>query len=213
MNDLAIISLIYLEPEYEQTKACLENIGYDVFYADRDGVGNMSRAFNECFIKNVIGRYEAVWFITNITFDQQAPGKLLRSLFYENAACIHPSFDSDHRQIKPDGSGEVKPVNFIEFTAPMFKCSIFEIFMLDENCWYYFFDLIISKNLRDSRELMIVDHSVKVEHVYLRNKKGKSPITRLRQQLRDTIINPINEKYMTRTFGNNWKHELWTKWI
>jgi hypothetical protein len=212
MKDLAIISLKYLEEEYKETLECLKGCGYDVFYADRDYVGNMSRAFNDCFIKHVKGKYSAVWFITNIKFEAFVPLFLYNNLISNNLSVIHPAFNSDHKHIQPDGSGKVKEVNYIEFTAPMFLCEHFEKFLLDENCWYYWFDLIISKDFRENGLKMGVDHFNQIQHVYLRNNKKKSQISVIRAKLRDTIINPINERYMKEKYGKSWQQEIWLKW-
>lgn len=212
MKDLAIISLKYLEEEYNQTLDSLKGLQFDVFYADRDYVGNMARAFNDCFLKNVKGKYKAVWFISNITFHPLLPGILYEKLNHFGLSAIHPSFNSDHKHIQPDGSGETKEVNYIEFTAPMFLCEHFEKFLLDENCWYYWFDLIISKEFREAGFKMGVDHSSQIQHVYLRNNKRKTQISVIRAKLRDTIINPLNEKYMKEKYGRNWQNELWLKW-
>jgi hypothetical protein len=212
MKELAIVSLKYLEDEYRQTVNCLSGQSYDVFYADRDYVGNMARAFNDAFIKHIKGKYKAVWFISNITFDSQVPHKLFNNLISNNLAAIHPAFPSDHKHIQPDGSGLVKLVNFVEFTAPMFLCEHFEKFMLDDNCWYYWFDLIISKELRENGYKMGVDHGTQIQHVYLRNKKQRPRISAIRSELRDKIINPLNEKYMRDKYGKNWKEEIWLKW-
>lgn len=213
MKDLAIISLKYLEADYSQTLECLKNIEFDTFFADRDYIGNMSRAFNDCYVKNVKGKYKAIWFITNINFEKTIPQNLYDSLIINKLSAIHPAFNSDHSHIKPNGTKHILEAPFIEFTAPMFLCEHFEQFMLDENCWYYYFDLIISNNFRKGAYKMAVDHGNTIQHTYLRNQRIKPKISVLRAQLRDDIITPINDNYMIKTFGNYWRKELLEKWI
>lgn len=208
MNRLVIISLKYLEPYYENTLKCLQEIPYPILFADRDGVGNMSRAFNEVF-ERMPFNVEYVWFITNVTFTTDVPEKLMQVLDSDpNIAAVHPAMaTSDHRHLWP---GETRDVPFIEFTAPMFRAADFARFMLDENTPYYYMDLIISHQLKQEGKRLVCVGDAEVQHTYLRNERKQHPITNIRKQLRD-YHTPISKRYMEQTFGADWQTKLWPK--
>jgi len=212
MQKLAIVALKYLEPDYQQTIECLEKVSYPVFYADRDGVGNMSRAFNEAFIKHVQGRYEYVWFVTNIVFDPIVSDILLTHLsIHPKLQAVHPAMKtSDHPHLWPGAHSGSCPVPFIEFTAPMFRCSVFEKLMLCEQTPYYYMDLIISHQIRQMLGQVGVHKSCEVHHTYLRNRKEVHPISEIRKKLRN-YWTPISKKYMADTYGADWETYLWPK--
>ena len=208
MNRLVIISLKYLEPYYENTLKCLQEIPYPILFADRDGVGNMSRAFNEVF-ERMPFNVEYVWFLTNVTFSPDVPEKLMQVLDSDpNIAAVHPAMaTSDHRHLWP---GETRDVPFIEFTAPMFRAADFARFMLDENTPYYYMDLIISHQLKQEGKRLVCVGDAEVQHTYLRNERKQHPITNIRKQLRD-YHTPISKRYMEQTFGADWQIKLWPK--
>lgn len=213
MQDLAIIALEYLEPEWQQTLDCVKATGLPYFIAKRDGVGNMSRAFNEAYDKYVSGRYKYVWLVTNILFSPDVPKKLIEA-FYEDCDLlgVHPSMKgSDHAHQIPDGSGEVKYVRFIELTAPMFYTDSFDSRMLCEETPYWYMDLIISHQLKQVGEIA-VHHGCEVSHEYLRNtvKKSVHPITKIRHELR-SYFKKSSLEYLVKTYGENWKELLWNK--
>jgi len=206
MSKLAIISLKYLEPYYADTLKCLEGLPYNVFYADRDGVGNMSRAFNEAVHKLPDG-YDYIWLITNITFTPEVPQKLMDVLdLNKDYSAVHPAMStSDHPHLWP---GEVREVPFIELTAPMFRLSDFKRFYLCEQTPYYYMDLIISYQLKQACKKLLCCGDTDIHHTYLRNQSKFHPITHLRKQLRDYHTEP-SKKYMTDTYGPDWKKTLW----
>ena len=208
MNRLVIISLKYLEPYYENTLKCLQEIPYPILFADRDGVGNMSRAFNEVF-EMMPFNVEYVWFLTNVTFTPDVPEKLMQVLDSDpNIAAVHPAMaTSDHRHLWP---GETRDVPFIEFTAPMFRAADFARFMLDENTPYYYMDLIISHQLKQAGKRLVCVGDAEVHHTYLRNERKQHPITNIRKQLRD-YHTPLSKRYMEQTFGADWQIKLWPK--
>ena len=208
MNRLVIISLKYLEPYYENTLKCLQEIPYPILFADRDGVGNMSRAFNEVF-ERMPFNVEYVWFLTNVTFSPDVPEKLMQVLDSDpNIAAVHPAMaTSDHRHLWP---GETRDVPFIEFAAPMFRAADFARFMLDENTPYYYMDLIISHQLKQEGKRLVCVGDAEVQHTYLRNERKTHPITNIRRQLRD-YHTPISKRYMEQTFGADWQTKLWPK--
>lgn len=205
MQKTAIIVLEYHEKYFKQTLDCLEGVDADVFYAYRDGIGSMSRAYNDAYKRHVLGmQYEYVWFVSNITFEKDLPNRLAKSMGSYGA--IHPCFNSDHKHIQFDGSGLVKDIPFIEFTAPMFRTWVFERYFLDENYWYWFYDLIISKRMREDGIKMACNHSTPIGHVYLRNNK-KEEISLLRNQLRN-YRHKIEIKQLEQEYGKNWNQIL-----
>lgn len=212
---IAIIALKYLEPEYELTMECLNRTKLPVYYADRDGVGNMSRAFNEAFDKHLRGRYDFVWFVTNIVFEAEVPW-MLAPLLRDNTdfAALHPAMNSsDHRHLwKAQGCPLYTPreVPFIEFTAPMFRVGTFGEYMLQEATPYYYMDLIISHQIRQDGMKVGVDDGSLVGHTYLRNSKSVHPISQIRKQLRD-YHTPLSKQYMVDTYGPDWQDFLWPK--
>lgn len=240
---VAIIFLKYEEEEYQsKMESCLNDFTlwhekhhnqafvYQIFDADRDGVGNMSRAFNDAFIRNcvvnsrklqAIGKvatwiydeinFDYVWFVTNIKFSPAIPGKLIQALEEDpELAAIHPAFHSDHGFLCPRNSDAVQEVPFVELTAPMFRVADFFQFMLCEETPYYYMDLIISHQLKQAGKKLAVHHGATIDHVYLRNTKSQHPISRIREQLRH-YWTPRSREYMLNTFGPNWENELWKK--
>jgi hypothetical protein len=194
-----------MEPEWDHTFDCMTETGMDVFLAKRDGVGNMSRAFNEKFKRCVDGKYDYVWFITNIRFHADVPAILSQCMEDEGWAAIHPGMaSSDHLHLRPDNSIGAREVPFIEFTAPMFRTDVFSKYFLDENLWYYYMDLLISWQMRQAGEKMAVHNSAIIEHTYLRNNKTTHPITAIRKQLRD-YMSKQNQQYLNEMFGSDWR--------
>lgn len=224
-NDIVIIALQYEEPEYEQTRKCIEDTGLPVIWANRDGVGNYSRAFNEAFIygpvedpKGNSGIYRAhdfkyAWMISNITFDPQVPFELADDMDIKllNLAAIHPAMHgSDHRHQWPDADGLTKIVPFIEWTAPMVRTSVFSKVFLNRELAYYYMDLdwcyrVQSQNIGN----VAVCHSAQVGHLYLRNNK-KHRISQIRSALRDHWT-PRSQREMARLYGPDWKKKDWVE--
>lgn len=213
MSRIVIIALKYLEPEYEQTVKCIEETGLPVIWADRDGVGNYSRAFNEAFKKGA-EEYDYAWMISNITFDKEVPERLGRVLD-ENPtiAAVHPSMaGSDHQHQWPDKNKSVEAVPFIEWTAPMVRVSVFEQLPLNNKLEYYYMDLSWSYEVQKIGYSVAVDYKSLICHTYLRNKKGPpNPISEIRKTLRRFWI-PEGQKEMIRLYGPNWQQIMnWKK--
>lgn len=205
MPQLAIISLQYKEKYYTQTLQCLEGLPYPVFFADRNGVGNISKAFNYTFRQHVQGKFDYVWFITNITFDPQIPEKLLSGI--GDYAAIHPAHYSDFDFLHPSDKG-VQEIPFIEFNCPLFRCDVFEKYMLDEDHHYAFMDLIISKQVRDSGLNLAVHHGAEVGHVYLNRNPKKEHITRKREAMR-RHREKVELRILAQKYGPDYQKILW----
>ncbi len=206
---ILIVALEYLEPEWEQTMKCIKATGLDYNIVSRDGVGNMSRAFNHSMVDIIYSEYDLLWFITNITFDNSVPFDLASSI--GNHAAIHPSFrSSDHRHQWPDGSKTVKEVPFIELTAPMIKSWVFAQQKFDEMLPYYYMDLDYCYRLKQSGKTVAVHHGAEINHVYLRNNTTDHPISKIRKQLRH-YWTPISKAHMVKKWGEDWETKLWPK--
>lgn len=209
---VVIIALEYLEPEFTQTIQCLKKFNVPIIWAKRDGVGNMSRAFNEAFLYKLKGdpsfstlpRY--VWFTTNIVCDELLLPNLVKGMESTGFAAIHPAFDSVHRLIQPDGSGIIKMVPFIEFTAPIFRTDVFEKYYLDEDLWYWYMDLEISYRLRRDGYKMGVHHGACLMHRYL-EEKDQHEISKIRYNMR-TVMNKEGEHKLKTIYGPNWKSKM-----
>lgn len=203
-----IIALKYLEPDYQQTLDCLSKVKYPIHFADRDGVGNMSRAFNQV-IEKVSSEY--VWLVTNIVFEPSVPEILTRALEeHPDLGAIHPYMNSsDHLHIHKQGEG-VRNVPFVELTAPMFRTADLKKFMLCEQTPYYYMDLIISHQIKGLGKGVAVHDGAGVDHTYLRNNKTDHPISRIRRKLRQ-YHTPLSKIYMAEAYGNDWEQKLWPK--
>lgn len=211
VNSLVIIALKYLEPEYAQTLACIEATGLPVIWADRDGVGNYARAFNEAFKKGA-SQYQLAWMVSNISFAPEVPLQLAKAFEkVPNLAAVHPAMPgSDHPHQWP-GPGAVQPVSFIEWTAPMVHTSFFSELMLNEALAYYYMDLDFSYRARQAGYTLAVDPQCQISHLYLRHKKTDHPISTLRRQLRDWWT-PHSRQEMQRLYGPDWEKLMqWKK--
>jgi hypothetical protein len=125
IDDICAIVLKYEEPGWtEQTIACCEAAGITkIVIADRDGVGNMSKAFNRAVKSAGVFDSKYIWFLTNVTFTPDVPLALMAA-FDPFTACVHPCHDSDHAHLKVCGHTP-QEVPFVEFTAPMFPGASF----------------------------------------------------------------------------------------
>jgi GT2 family glycosyltransferase len=205
---ILIVLLEYLEPEFTQTLKCVEDTGLPYEVVSRDGVGNMSRAYNS-ILMDVSWQADYLWFVSNVTFEKDLPYKLAETLEKTGWAGVHPAMStSDHRfQWK---NGDVpRETPFIEWTAPMVNAELFSHEPLDEMLPYYYMDLDWCHRMRVQGHKVGVDHRVEVNHVYLRNKK-EHPIGQIRKQLRN-YWTPISQKHMINKYGKDWQAKLWPK--
>src|SRR5690606_20759401 len=166
----------------EKRVQCLIDAGFeekDIVFADRDGVGNISRAFNfhfrhrDSYSWGSVGLlseiYKFTWFLTNVEFPPEMPLSLL-SCFDRETAAVHPAFDSEHFHIKT-AFGVVPDVPFIEWTAPMVRTSLFEQFgELDEQMPYWGMDLAFFKRCRDAGYMLKIVGCSQLNTNYLKTK-------------------------------------------
>ena len=200
---ILIVVLEYLEPDWLQTLKCVQDTGLPYELVSRDGVGNMSRAYNS--IVNKEAHY--YWFVSNVTFSPQMPFMLAMACEERGWAGIHPAMrSSDHKFQWPNGN-EPKETPFIEWTAPMVNAEIFRDNLLDEMLPYYYMDLDWCHRVKPNK--VGVHHGQVVEHTYLRNKQ-EHPIGQLRKQLRQ-YWTPISQRHMVEKYGKDWQQKLWPK--
>ena len=231
VNDICAIVLKYEEPGWtEQTIACCEAAGITkIVIADRDGVGNMSKAFNACafrvleqyypgpskrfyFVKHAYdvepGERPFIWFLTNVTFTPDVPLALMAA-FDDKTAAVHPCHDSDHAHLKTCGHTP-QEVPFIEFTAPMFRTEALEkIGGAEEAMPYWGMDLDWSYRAKQAGYNLKVSLA-RVQHVYLRHQKAKHPISTFREQLR-AYHHKLTEEALVQKYGPKWEQTLWPR--
>jgi hypothetical protein len=200
---ILIVVLEYLEPDWLQTLKCVQDTGLPYEIVSRDGVGNMSRAYNSIINKEA----DYYWFVSNVTFSPQMPYMLAMACEERGWAGIHPAMrSSDHKFQWPIGN-EPKETPFIEWTAPMVNAEIFRDNLLDEMLPYYYMDLDWCHRVKPNK--VGVHHGQVVEHTYLRNKQ-EHPIGQLRKQLRN-YWTPISQRHMIQKYGKDWQQKLWPK--
>jgi hypothetical protein len=200
---ILIVVLEYLEPDWLQTLKCVQDTGLPYELVSRDGVGNMSRAYNSIVNKEA----DYYWFVSNVTFSPQMPFMLAMACEERGWAGIHPAMrSSDHKFQWPNGN-EPKETPFIEWTAPMVNAEIFRDNLLDEMLPYYYMDLDWCHRVKPNK--VGVHHGQVVEHTYLRNKQ-EHPIGQLRKQLRN-YWTPISQRHMIHKYGKDWQQKLWPK--
>lgn len=210
-HPVVIIALRYFEPEYAQTEACIKKFNVPVIWADRDGVGNLSRAFNEAFLYQLMNdenfsplpRY--VWFVTNIQCDENLLSALVKAMDETNYAALHPAFQSSHSHHRPDGSNDIKEVPFVEFTAPIFRADIFEEYYLDENLWYWYMDIDICLRMQADGHRFGVHHGVTLQHEYL---NGEAHFFSTIRSYMRAALKPVGVSRMNTKYGNEWKKLL-----
>lgn len=210
--NVQVVALLYREPYYADTVDCLARCDYPVTYVERNkGAGNMSLAFNRGFELARSAGADLVWFTTDVTFDPRVPRRLAAALLGSPAlAAVHPAHPSDHAHHRPDGSGELKAVPYVEFTAPMWRADAFEACgRLDEDHWFWYQDLLISREARSRGYDLAVHHGAEVGHVYRRTDAEPHPVTKMRYDLR-RYRDPVEQRLLEKRFGANWREQLWT---
>lgn len=207
MPKLIILSIVYEEPEWQDTKKCIEDTKLPVHYVRRKpaGYGSLTEAINRGVRE--IESYDYVWIVTNVIFEPELPKRLLRSI--TGYSGIHPAFHSDHKHQVPDGSGEVKDAPFIEFTAPLIRLDALNEFPLDEMMPYWGQDLDFSYRVWKAGGKLGVDHGATIGHTYIRNKK-LLPITSKRLMARK-MTNLQTQNQLRRKYGNEWRSVVFPK--
>jgi GT2 family glycosyltransferase len=203
----AIISVIYQEPEWKQTKACIEASGADrVIFVDRKGFGSLAKAYNKGFVGLGSETFDYVWFVSNPIFKEDTLDMLVDAMNRSGYAGIHPSFNSDHQHIQNNGTCLLLEAPFIEFTAPIVRHEVFAGCMLDERMPYWGHDLDWSYRVRQAGLKVGVNHGVELEHSYLRNKR-RLPITVRRMQARAATDRSTRQR-LIELYGTDWREVL-----
>ena len=209
---ILIVALEYLEPDWKQTLKCIEQTGLPFEVVSRDGVGNMSRAYNS-ILMDASWKADYLWFVSNIIFDKEVPFRLAEHLSDSNWAAVHPFMNSsDHRSHHRNGTVP-RETHFVEWTAPMVRADLFDGEPLDEMLPYYYMDLDWCYRMRQFGHKVGVHHGVEVKHTYLRDRDAKGqghPISNIRKQLRN-YWTPISQRHMVEKWGKNWQNDLWPK--
>jgi len=202
------VQLLYREEGWTQTtRQALDAAGItQVLPADREGVGNMSRAFNHAWLQahaTIPEKFDFVWFVTNVTFPPDMPEKLL-ALFDKTTAAVHPRMDSDHPHLRDGGQG----VPFIELTAPMFSVSaLISVGMMDEDLPYWGMDLDWSYRATTKGFSLHVHGETKIQHRYLRH-FAPQPISKVRAERRK-LYDAATEYRLREKYGTEWIKKLW----
>lgn len=222
IDSILPIVLLYEEKGWtEKTVQCLIDAGFQeeqIMYANRDGVGNMSRAFNEAVKKNgnvfqtrmddlnfTPGK-KFIWFLTNVEFPPEMPLSLL-SAFDSETAIVHPAFDSEHPHMNK-AFGVVPDVPFIEWTSPMVRALPFFYFgMLDEKMPYWGMDLHFSHQCRERGYCLKVDGRYRLKHNYLRVHSPEK-ISQIRKELRYLYDKPT-ENRLIEIYGEDYLQVIW----
>ena len=206
MDPVAIISIIYKEPEWAQTERCLDLCDCPKFYVDRGGVGSLAKAINSGF-KAWASGFEYIWFVTNVTFSPECLPALLREARDGGYAGITPAFNSDHLFCRPDPEKTVTEVPFIEFTAPLVRAQVFREIPLDEAMPYWGHDLDWGCRVRQAGEQLAVLHTQQLGHVYIRNNLTLNRYTLQRRAAR-RATNGSTRQALRHKYGENWKEVL-----
>lgn len=218
MTKVAIVAIVYHEPEYEETRKCIEACNVPIVWMERNpvGVGSLAAAINSGFqiAKNHYNP-EYVWFVTNVTFsDKMLPGLLLEieQPCATRYAAIHPCFDSDHQHLRfyckyPQSNHYVSSVPFIEFTAPIVRANIFEKFPLDEKMPYVGHDMAWGYDIRQAGYKIGVYHGAKLGHTYIRHSKSTHPMTKRRRFLRSQAVKPTIKQLIAR-YGRDYRDKI-----
>ncbi len=207
-NRVIVISVVYEEPDWRQTRNCLERLNCPVFYVGRKGVGSLARAINVGFLSYTTSTTEYVWFVTNVTWKSGLLEKLITEMDLGGWAAIHPCFASDHVHAQPAGVDETRAVPFIEFTAPMVRVDIFKRFLLDERMPYWGHDLDWGYRVSQAGHKIGVYHGQQLEHTYIRNNKQHHPITVERARLRRTT-DQSTRVALEQKYGPQWRKLVW----
>ena len=212
INDYVLpIVLEYKERGWtEKTVKCLKAAGFELEpqnFADREGVGSMSKAFNERMRFHLQFKNPPfIWFLTNITFEPHVPHKLLEYMqsAYTTAA-IHPGFNSDHPHIR---QGQLlRDVPFVEWTAPFIRMSALEdVGLLDEQMPYVGFDIDWSYRAKQFGWILAADGVNRVEHTYL-YRHAPERISEIRASLRTVYLQSTYDR-LAQKWGDNWMEKL-----
>jgi hypothetical protein len=207
-----IISIIYREPEWTQTKGCIEATEAPVLYVERrpDGWGSLTEAVNRG-LDEALERYplaQFFWVVTNVIFTALVLPRLEAVLTARpQLGMVHPVFESDHLFCRPVGGPGLREVPFVELTAPLIRREVLEkVGRFDEAMPYWGQDLDYGLRVRAAGYQIGVDPQTSVSHVYLRllNKRvDVSKFTRRRRAARKAADAATRERLVEK-YGPDW---------
>jgi hypothetical protein len=206
MNRITIVAIVYREPEYEDTRRCIEATGLPVVWVERDpiGVGSLAEAVNRGVRMAPLSDF--LFIVTNVTFSKDLPVAVAEEFNgCPTIAAIAPCFDSDHKHSQQQKHAcPIQVVPFVEFTAVMVRDHVMRDFPLDEDLEYVGHDMDWGVRMRRAAWMLAVDHREKLGHTYIRHKKERNAYTEKRKMLRKAAlpqtISKLKEKY-----GMNYK--------
>lgn len=207
--NVCILSVIYQEAAWRATVDSIAHAGVPVFFVDRQGVGSLSKAFNDGFQKHWLERYQYVWMVSNVTFAPHVLPELVAKMeALPDYAAVHPSFDSDHKHMRQKPrSVEVIEAPFVEFTAPLMKASVFARFPLDEEMPYVGHDVDWGFRVREAGFKVGVYHGAKLGHTYIRHAARVEPVTAQRRARRQAAMRGTGDA-LARKHGPDWRKKL-----
>lgn len=219
INKVVIVSIVYKENEWQETKKCVEACGVPVVYVERrpEGIGSLAEAINRGF-KEAKKKYEPqyVWFVTNITFDPQILEILVSDMDKSRIiAALHPYFNSDHKHLqrfvldtsKIFPNHFVRQVPFIEFTAAIVKSEIFEKFPLDEQMPYVGHDMAWSYEITRAGFYVGVHDNVTIGHTYIRHKDQNNKFTKARRKMRRHAVEGTKRR-LIELYGKDYQDKI-----
>lgn len=188
MNHITIVSVIYKEDDWLQTKECIVETGLPVVYVERNpvGVGSLAEAINRGV--RMAPDSEFLFIVTNCTFSREMPQRLVEA--FETAprpglVAVAPCFDSDHEHVRQaNHANPIQEVPFVEFTAIMVRDVVMRQWALDEDLPYVGHDMDFGVRMRREGYYLCVDHREKLGHTYIRHKTERNAYTEKRKKLR-----------------------------
>lgn len=211
---MIILSIVYHEPSWQETKKCIEATGLPVHYVERNpkGVGSLAEAINRGVreISRAYPKGQYIFIVTNNTFDPELPLELKFSM-PDYMVAIQPAFDSDHIHERPNGSGLVKEAPFIEFTCLVARPDILLKYPLDERLPYWGHDIDVCYRLRKDGYEIGVHHGFTIGHTYIRhNLKNGNRFTKRRYELRKKT-DASTRRALERKYGHEWRDIIFPK--
>lgn len=210
-NQLGIVAIEYLEPEYAAIRRAIDAINAPAVYVDRKGTGSMAKAYNDGFrrLMAMSAGTTHVWFLSNASFPPGTAAKLFSEMNSTGFAAIHASFDSGHPFTRSLGIKETRRCPFVEFTAPMVLASVFKEFPLDEDMPYWGHDIDWGHRARQAGHNLGIYHGIKLGHTYIQENKKRHPVTAKRAALRRNTDHATRKALLAK-YGPDWKKKVWT---
>lgn len=212
MNKCTIIAIVYHEPDYAETRKCIEATGLPVHWVERNpkGVGSLAEAINRGVREAPESEY--FWIVTNVTFNPA----LVEDLIYQmdimpDYAAIHPAFKSDHEFMRKKDMQDLAPTPFVEFTAPMVRYVPIVTFPLDERMPYWGFDFDWCHTVKTAGYQVGVFHDMELGHSYIRFKGGGNSYTKVRLRKRK-LTDESTRRALHNKYGEFWKQLRWPVW-